>query len=157
MIYEEKDITTVENGVVAHGVNCQHAMGSGVALAIKNKWPVIYRAYMQITTEDQLKMLGSAQMVEIVRNELYVVNAFTQFTCGGQPSDGSRRKYATEEAIYSSLKQAFSLAKNENLTLYLPMLGAGLGGLLWDEEVVPQIESLEKLFGIEAVICVYKP
>lgn len=157
MIYEEKDITTVEKGVVAHGVNCMHAMGSGVALAIKTKWPEIYEAYMSISVEDQRDMLGGTQIVPIIENELYVANCFTQYTCGGQPADGSRYKYANEQAIYTSLKKAFGLAKSLDIPLYLPKLGAGLGGLLWDEEVVPEIEKLERMHKMEAIVCVYIP
>lgn len=41
----ERDITTVEEGIVAHQVNCQGAIGAGVSGAICRKWPEAERAY----------------------------------------------------------------------------------------------------------------
>lgn len=37
----KKDITTIDEGVILHQVNCQNAMGSGVAKALFSKWPQI--------------------------------------------------------------------------------------------------------------------
>ena len=45
MDFIQKDITTERHGLIIHGVNCQGVMGSGVALAIRNKWPVVYDEY----------------------------------------------------------------------------------------------------------------
>ena len=41
----EGDITLESSGLIIQGVNCQGAMGSGIALAIKNRWPEVYDAY----------------------------------------------------------------------------------------------------------------
>lgn len=43
MIYLNKNIITIQEGVIAHGVNCTGAMNSGVAKAIREKWPEVYR------------------------------------------------------------------------------------------------------------------
>jgi len=155
-----QDVTEIETGVVAHGVNCRHVMGSGVALAIKNKWPKAYNAYMKIPEEEQQKMLGAAQIVELTElgtffpQKLFVVNCFTQLDYGYQQG-AERTKYADETAIYNSLKKTFGLAKSEDLPLYLPKIGASRGGLIWETEVKPLIEKLEKMHKIEAIICLY--
>jgi hypothetical protein len=67
-----KDITTVEFGVIVHQVNCQGVMGSGVAKALRDKWPKIYDSY-----RDAEKLLGNIDVCEIKEN-LYVVNLFGQ-------------------------------------------------------------------------------
>jgi len=156
MKYEVRDILSVEKGIIAHGVNCHRAMGSGVALAIKTKWPVIYEEYMDMPLERQLNNLGGTQII-YVDEGLFVANCFTQWGFGGQPSDGTRTKHADESAIRNSLDKVFESAKNHDLSVYLPKIGAGLGGLLWDEEVVPEIEALEKKYGIEATVCLHDP
>lgn len=46
--YIVMDITTATRGIVVHGVNCQGVMGSGVALAIRTKWPQIFESYKKI-------------------------------------------------------------------------------------------------------------
>jgi len=38
----DKDITTVEIGVMVSQVNCRGVMGAGVAKAIRDRWPIVY-------------------------------------------------------------------------------------------------------------------
>jgi O-acetyl-ADP-ribose deacetylase (regulator of RNase III) len=138
MIYKDKDITTVTQGIVAHGVNCQGVMGGGVALAIRRKWPKIYEDYMSIKVK-QLEHFGTAQVV-IIEEDLYVANCFTQkfFGRGGI--------FAEAAAVKSSLYQVFMLASGLKLDVYIPKIGSGLGGLNWERDVVPLVEELEKTF-----------
>ena len=78
--YINKDITTVETGVIVHGVNCQGAMGSGVALAILKKWPTVYSEYKKFPTGSQ--SLGKIQPIEIEPKQLYVINCFGSISIG---------------------------------------------------------------------------
>lgn len=48
--------------VICHQVNCQGAMNSGVAKAIREKWPVVYKAYREKFQEMEdkiVKLCGS--------------------------------------------------------------------------------------------------
>ncbi len=136
----QKDITTVEEGVIAHGVNCQRKMGSGVALAIKNKWPSIYAHYMNLPGGPD--MAGKAYGINVSPNfNLCVFNCYTQEFYG--PGD---RKYASTAAINKSLTRVFQFANEANLDVYLPKIGAGLGGLDWDTEVLPIIEAIDTAY-----------
>lgn len=146
-----KDITTVEQGVIIHGVNCQRAMGSGVALALLTAFPVVYQAYMSLKIEDM--KLGKTQLVPI-RPDLFVVNAFTQFYFG---ADGQR--YANSIAIKDCIYQAAQFCDEQGLKyLYAPKIGCGLGGLDWEKEVKPHFEELATLFpNINIVICEFNP
>jgi len=136
-----KDITTVEEGAVAHGVNCQRKMGSGVALAVRNKWPKVYERYMNAPKGKS--MLGAASCINIdpSTNLLYVFNCYTQnfYGYGGG-------KYANLEAIEESLTRVFELAHEYELDVYLPKIGAGLGGLDWETEVLPVIERIDTTY-----------
>lgn len=129
-----KDITEATTGIIAHGVNCQRAMGSGVALAIKTKWPLIYEMYMVSSTG-----LGDADVIE-VDNMLYVANCYTQefFGSGG--------RYASPEAIASSLRTVYETATLYNMDVNLPKIGSDRGGLDWETEVLPIITSLDDEF-----------
>ena len=49
----QKDITTVEEGVVLHGCNCSGGFGSGVAGAIRKKWPDVYEMFKENGTGKQ--------------------------------------------------------------------------------------------------------
>lgn len=129
MIYRNEDITTVTNGIVIHGVNCQGVMGSGVAKAIKTKWPIMYEVFQKNGAGK--KWLGSSHIITISDEEdkeLYVANCYTQEHYG--PGD---RAYASTEAISNALNGVFSFASTIGLTIHSPMIGCGLGGLEWDK------------------------
>jgi len=146
MQYINKDITTVTRGVVAHGVNCQGKMGSGVALAIKNKWPSAYTTYRSVPTGKQ--MLGACIIVTI-EEDLFVANCFTQvfYGIGG--------RFASPDAIKESLQRAFEWAMYFDVPLYMPKIGSARGGLDWDTEVVPIISKLEGIYPqVKPYICV---
>lgn len=72
----EKDITTIDFGVIVHQVNCQGVMGSGVAKALRDKWPKIFDSYKTMCNV-YLSLLGKIDVCEIKEN-LYVVNLFGQ-------------------------------------------------------------------------------
>ena len=74
MIYKENsDITKVSSGCIAHGVNCQGVMGSGVAKALYTKWPRVRTEYFNI----KFHHLGTVQSVKIDKN-LSIFNCHTQ-------------------------------------------------------------------------------
>ncbi len=76
MNYLNKDITTVEApALILHGVNCQRAMGSGVAKALYSKWPQVKEEYMKFSKEEMC--LGKTASVKVDDN-LFVINCWTQ-------------------------------------------------------------------------------
>lgn len=149
MQYIERDITTVERGVIAQGVNCQHAMGSGVALAIMRKWPRVYEAYMANLFGGQ--MLGTAHLINVGNDDLWIANCYTQEYFG---SDG--KQYASAEAIHDAFGFVFEHARIYKLPLYLPQIGAGLGGLDWELDVEPIINQYDETFEtVDTTICLW--
>lgn len=146
--YIHKDITTVGVGVIAHGVNCQGRMASGVAKAIRDKWPKVYESYASLPTGKT--MLGVCQLVNVgEQDELFVANCFTQLFYG---YGGGR--YASTDAIAESLHDAYKWADLYGIPLYLPKIGAGLGGLDWETDVKPVIAELDTLWTrVDTYVC----
>lgn len=145
---ERRDITTVESpGVIAHGVNCRNAMGSGVAKALYTKWPKVKSEYHKV--EDMF--LGHVHFVE-VENLLFVANCFTQEDYG---KNGER--YADPLAIMQALENVCRFVLSAAFlpkVVHLPQIGGGLGGLDFDKEVAPLLQELELQYpGIEFVVC----
>lgn len=132
MEYIQGDITKETSGLIIHGVNCQGKMGSGVALAIKTKWPVIYDAYLE--HEQGASALGKVQFVPIEEG-LVVGNCWTQEFFG---NDG--RVYASRQAVYRCISTALAYCDEHGLELKTPKIAAGLAGLDWVEEVEPLFE-----------------
>lgn len=124
-------------------------MGSGVALAIKTKWPSIYEAYMN--APKGRSMLGSSQIIDVSNDEsLFVANCYTQEFYG--PGD---KKYADRKAIVTCLNDVFTFARyHDNLPVWLPKIGAGLGGLDWETEVLPIVDYMDTHYDeIDTYVC----
>jgi len=148
----EADITTVTGGLICHGVNCQGKMGSGVALAIRKKWPQVAEGYFE-----HIKVNGTGEqnlgMVNFVKitDELHVANCFTQNFYG---YDG--KKYADVSAIAMSLDRAFNFAYHNDLAVYLPEIGGLRGGLNFQEEVLPTIFELSRYYHTTANVLTFR-
>jgi O-acetyl-ADP-ribose deacetylase (regulator of RNase III) len=146
MLFLKKDITTVQApALIAHGVNCSDAMGSGVARAIYMRWPTVKAQYHKKGS----MILGDTQFVE-VEPGLVVANCFTQERYG---RDGER--YANPQAVKECLEDAAEHALDELRVneVHMPRIGCGLGGLDWEEDVVPILIEIEKFYPIIFVVC----
>lgn len=144
--YIKRDITKVGVGIVAHGVNCQGKMGSGVAKVIRERWPVVYEQYKKQPTGKTV--LGSCQLVRVEEDDsLWVANLFTQLFYGyggGQ--------YADTESIRTALDQCGMYAEIYDLPIFMPRIGCGLGGLKW-EDVAPIVEAIAEKHDIDIFVC----
>ncbi len=151
LLYTKKDITTVESGIIIHGCNAQGKMASGVAKVLRDKYPQIYEPYKHhcdMHSSDRQSLLGDISLVRIDPT-LYIANAITQLYYG---KDG--KKYASAQAIYDALSLTADFASIQGLFVYLPRIGAGLGGLDWDDEVVPIIMKVAKDHTqIDIIVC----
>lgn len=140
MQFVQQDITTVEGpAIIAHGVNCQRVMGSGVARALYLKWPFVRSAYLAKGSQK----LGDVQYLPVGEGVI-VANCFTQQYYGR----GGRR-YASLPSIEVCLQD---VAETFPGTIHIPRIGCGLGGLDWEKEVLPALENIERVFGVEFII-----
>lgn len=120
-----------------HQVNCQGRMGSGIAKAIKEKWPIVYTNYMakfeNIQPEYFKLFLGTIQLVPLY-NDYYldkerkqVINMFAQETYG---YDG--RRYTSYDAFWSCLGQIKNSIPKGSKIGFPDHIGCGLGGANWE-------------------------
>lgn len=137
--YITGDITTVKEGFIIQGVNCQGVMGSGIAKAIRDKWPIVYDEYEEFCEgKSSSELLGSYHIVS-VEEQLAVVNVFSQNQYG---RDGYR--YAKPEAIKMALTSFFNYLTEAGYpgVISSAKIGCGLGGLKWETDVKPIFENL---------------
>lgn len=99
------DILKVRYGIVCHQVNCKGKMGAGLALAIRKKWPQVYKDYMKAYRNGDLK-LGNVIISTIMPHELLVANL-----CG-QDNYGRKGKYTD----YNALKKCLNFVNKINIT-----------------------------------------
>ena len=130
MIIVKGDITKVVHGFVCHQVNCMGVMGAGVALAIRNKWPIVYTEYIQAFKEGKLK-LGNIVFVH-VDNRISVINLCGQYNYGYK---GIRTDYkALDVAIQhvGAIKNKMESLLKIEIPVYFPEnMGCGLAGGDW--------------------------
>ena len=123
------DITNVKSGIILHQVNCKGKMNSGVAKAIREKWPVVFEKYKAACGNvSSVDLLGCIQPVKI-DDDLTVINMFSQLNYG---YDGSQ--YTDYGALEQCLGKVQLWRQNNypGKEIHHPMIGAGLGGGDWD-------------------------
>lgn len=140
MLYIKDDLLSAQKGIIIHGCNASGGFGSGVAGAIRRKWPHVYEQFRYMPTG--VESCGKFQLVKINTN-LYVGNLITQLFFG---NDG--KKYANLEWINLSLRSCLKSVSEMDIPkiVNLPKIGSGLGGLDWDSEVEPLIQCIEADF-----------
>lgn len=117
------DIFSIE-GVTsyAHGCNCAGAMGKGIALTFREKYPQMYDTYRSLCRKG---LFQPGSVYEYYTGKGYVFNLGTQI---------SWRTGATLPFIRKALHNMVSFALNNNVRkIAMPAIGAGLGGLRWDD------------------------
>lgn len=124
----EGDIRDAKEGVVAHQVNCQGAMASGVAKAIYTKWPQVKTKYLEFCADyTPQELLGRTQYVKC--DDKYVANVFGQLYYGKNP----RIIYTDYDALRFALTHVGMFAKKHDLSIALPYrIGCGLANGDWD-------------------------
>jgi O-acetyl-ADP-ribose deacetylase (regulator of RNase III) len=142
MKYVHGNMLDVTKGILVHGCNTHGVMGSGIAKAIKDKWPTsVYEQYHDhckpfVDAKKHRQLLGTIQ-ITLPSPTLIVVNAFTQHTYG------FGERHVDYEAVAKCFECVVKELKPEMGPLYFPLIGAGLGGGSWPviamiiEETVP--------------------
>lgn len=131
--YFHRNVLELEGSfLLAHGCNALGAMGAGVALGIKNKWPKCYTEYKRQLDQDIVELGGVAFFQ--VEDESWVANCITQAGVGS----GLQVDYA---AIETSFVEVMLFAKHNGFEhIDTVPIGMGLGGgnmgiiteILWD-------------------------
>lgn len=145
------DLLSVEQGIICHQVNCMGVMGSGLAKAIRGKWPPVYNDYKVVCDEVPPRdLLGKFQVIRVGSN-LYVCNLFGQYNYGREPGKVYTSYGAFESSLLGICKS--DIAKSE-LDIFVPYkIASNLAGGNW--EVVKGImQRCEEETGKRIYICV---
>lgn len=127
--------------IIAHQVNCQGKMGSGVAKAIREKYPEVYEEYLKFET----KKLGKVQVV-FCNDGMLVANLYGQDKYG---YDG--KQYTDTQALFKCFVKLREFAKSIGKhSIAMPYgIGCGLGGADWQEVCGILEVAFKEEYGIE--------
>lgn len=124
--YEIGNVCNATQTAIAHGCNAQGVMGSGVARAIREKWPNVYEVY-HLRYQTFGLSLGEIIPVRTIDDKL-VLNCITQDRYG---RDHARYvDYAAVEKVFETINS--KVLDWEVAEVAMPKIGAGLGGGDWD-------------------------
>ena len=127
--------------VICHQVNCMGKMNSGIAKAIREKWPEVYTRY-RIKYECEVDLLGQIQPV-IINANTAVINMFAQYNYG---YDG--RRYTSYDAFWSCLGEIQKYL-NPGVTIAFPArIGCVRGGANWNV-ILKMIEEVLGDYNVE--------
>lgn len=130
--------------LICHQVNCQGKMNSGVAKAIREKWPEVYNEYSKV---EHLEMLGHIQNVYIGTvngRDKGIVNMFAQYTYG---YDG--RRYTSYDAFWSCLGEIKKYMTPGRRIAFPARIGCVRGGANWRVILAMIEEVLGEDFEVE--------
>lgn len=132
--YRTGDLFAAEDAdALAHGCNCAGAMGRGIAVEFKRRWPAMFEEYRQRCHDGRLPLGGVFPWA--APEGLTVYNLGTQ---------AHWRSGAVLSAIESSVTaMADHASANGIRRIAMPRIGAGLGGLDWAEVEAVVAEAVE--------------
>ena len=135
------DLLTSGADIICHQVNCQGKMNSGVAKQIREKWPEVYNAYINIIEESKfsgLELLGFCQFLYIKKQKIFIANLFGQNYYGYD-----NEQYTDMDALKNSLlmlrNHVYNLTKGKNISkseirIAMPWkIGCDRGGANWTD------------------------
>ena len=141
----EKDILTVEKGIICQSVNCQGKMNSGLAKQIREKYPEVYERYLKLyqSTPFDFLLLGHEQIIHI-GDSLLICNIFGQLNFG---YDGKR--YTDYGSLQKAFNCLFEMEALNNYQFYFPFnFGCDRGGADWNI-----VSKMIDYYFPEAIIC----
>ena len=111
--------------IIAHQVNCQGKMNSGVAKAIKEKYPEVFERY-----QNTIPQLGLVDTIFVVKPDIHFINnMYSQDKYG---YDG--KQYTDYDAFRECCKTIVKNCKTSKLSVAMPYkIASDRGGADWDK------------------------
>lgn len=127
--YIKGDLLSSKENYIVHGCNAQGVMKSGVAKAIREKYPRVYDDYSYAYSLKVTNTLCLGQVIQtyLEDEDQYIISAITQKYYGRDPNI----RYVSYDAVdrcMINIKEIVPI----NKTIAMPKIGAGLGNGNWN-------------------------
>jgi O-acetyl-ADP-ribose deacetylase (regulator of RNase III) len=142
------DILLSRAAVIAHGVSPNDDFHQGLARALREKWPAMYKDFRHYSKTHSPKAGGLWAWMGADGQRIVCL-----FTQDPAPAEGVRPGRASLQHVGHALKALHQLAVQEKWpSIAMPRLGAGMGGLDW-KDVEPLVR--QHFAGGSAQVIVY--
>lgn len=123
-------VDEVTAGIIIHQVNAQGYMNSGVAKAIRSKYPVVWDDYHAAvkplqSDAEQLKLMGKIIKSQVT-DDLTIISIVGQQFCGRD-----NLRYTSYDALDDGLSALNNMLITDSSEIHFPLIGCGLGGGHW--------------------------
>ena len=127
------DLFTHSGGVLAHGVNAAGAMGAGIAVLFKKKWPGMYTEYHKECKEGNI-VPGMAWKWESITGPLLTEQDRLAETVGVTVYNLAIKSHWRNPASYNAIEASvdemlIDMHQTRRKSVAMPWIGCGLGGL----------------------------
>ena len=133
MHFKKMNLLEADVDYICHQVNCQGKMNSGVAKAIRERWPIVYTTYWN-TFLSENNLLGKILLVDINEYEPRtwpdqpaIINMFSQEFYG---YDGKR--YTSYDAFDNCLQKIKETVPKGSKIAFPYKIGCDRGGGKWN-------------------------
>jgi len=139
MIERTGDVFTTDATYIGHGANTKGLMGAGIALAIREKFPVNYLEYSRICREN---LATPGDFSAIPDSGRVIVNFYSQQFPG---PDAQYEWVANSFMSFARMASHPLRLDNHGNKIAIPQIGCGIGGLQW-EPVKKIVEAVEACY-----------
>lgn len=137
VIEKRGDLFSSTAGVIGHGVNTQGYMGAGIAKSFRELYPKNYQVYKDACLKGRLNP-GEALVTNT--DGRFIANIASQEFPGANASLS-----LLHDGLTAALMTVQILGGEVDNSLAIPRIGAGIGGLIWEDALVV-IEEVSKEF-----------
>ena len=136
------DLFEAKEPALAHGCNCAGAMGRGIAVGFRERWPDMYARFRELCDRGEF---SPGDLFVWTTDDRVIFNLATQRTW---------RSKANPAAIRDALARMVDHARQHRIdAIAMPRIGAGLGGLNWADVR----EILKEVVPDDLLVTVYSP
>jgi len=147
LVHKEGNLFDTTAGAIGHGVNIRGAMGAGIAIEFRKRFPAMYELYREWCSVDALEP-GDTMVWYEASSDLFICNIASQDNPG---------PCARLEWLESGVKMALEHLEEMGVTaLALPRIASGIGGL-GQAEVEELLTRLAESSPVDIELWTFKP
>lgn len=149
VIYAKGDLLTCKASIIVNPCNTQGIAGAGLSKAIRDRWPAVFMDYLRACELGDLKM-GNLYLTEAKLTSVGMRRRVLHFPTKTDPHRPSQYGYIDQGLQYLA-KHYQQWPATSLVSIAMPRLGCGLGGLDW-RPVRKAIETSLRQFPYPVVI-----
>lgn len=145
IVFKKGNIFNAETRVIAHQVNCQGVMRSGLAKQVRDKYPQVYDDYVDFINyfDDKKQMLGLCLFTD-AESDRTIANLFGKLNSGS--GDGLDETMLRQS--FQDLKTQMKMLKFKSVAIPYK-IGSSLGGDNWETI----LGILKEVFADDDILC----